>query len=133
MPVTPRTDIQSARPLGGIGNGQLQGVLQGLRDGQLGLRGGELRGEADFADQILGARDGLSGQPGRPRRGQDAEDGLHQGRLAAARGPDDGVQTPGKESGVGAVEDDGAFGARPDGEILAAQHWIVTLPQADLG
>ncbi len=48
------------------------------------------------------------------------------------RGPDDGIEPARQEAGVGTVEDDGAVGARPYGEILAAQHRLqscLTPPQ----
>ena len=114
--------FKAARTLGGVRHGELEGVLQRFGDGQLRLSGGELRSEADLADQVFGAGDPLAGQTGFAGRRQDAQDGLHQGRLAATRRPDDGVEAARQEAGVGAVEDDGAVITRLHGEILAAQH-----------
>ena len=108
--------------LGGIRHGELEGISQGLSDSQLGLRRGELRGETDLADEVFGTGDALAGETGFAGRRQDAQDGLHQGRLTATRRPDDGIEAAGKEAGVGAVEDDGAVVTRLHGEILAAQH-----------
>jgi hypothetical protein len=108
--------------LGGVRHGEFEGVSQGLGDGQLGLSRGELRGETDLADEVFGTGDALTGETGFTGRRQDAQDGLHQGRLAATRRPDDGIEAAGKEAGVGAVEDDGAVVTRLHGEILAAQH-----------
>ena len=123
--------LEATGPLRSVGYRQFEGVLQGFRDRQLGLGRGELRSETDLADEVFRTGDRLTGEARHSGRRQDAQDGLHQGRLTAARRPDDGVETSRKEAGVGAVEDDGAVGARPYGEILAAQHRLQScLPPA---
>jgi hypothetical protein len=114
--------FEASRTLGGIRHGKLEGVVQGLGDGQLGLSRGELRGETDLTDEVFGTSDPLAGETGFAGRRQDAEDRLHQGRLAATGGPDDGIEAARQEAGVGAVEDDGSVITRLHGEILAAQH-----------
>jgi len=78
--------------------------------------------ETDLADEVFGAGDALPGEAGLAGRRQDAEDRFHQRGLTATRRADDGVQSAGKEAGVGSVEDDGAVITRLHGEILATQH-----------
>ena len=85
--------LQTLGPHRRLGDGQAEGITKVFRDGQLGLGGGELGGEADPADEVLRAEDGLVAERGRSGRGQDAQDGLHQGGLATARGSDDRVET----------------------------------------
>ena len=124
--------LEATGPLGGVGHRQFKCVFKGFRDRQLRLSGGKLWGETDLPDEVLGAGDALAREAGFPGRRQDTQDGLHQGRLAATGRPDDGIEPAGQEAGVGAVEDDGAVGARPHGEVLAAQHRLqscLTPPQ----
>ena len=114
--------LQATGTFGGIRHGELEGILQGFGDGQLRLGRGELRGKTNFADEVLGAGDAIARETGFAGRRQDAEDGLHQGRLSATRRPDNGIEAARQEARIGPVEDDRAVGTRLHGEILAAQH-----------
>ena len=69
--------FEASRTLGGIRHGKLEGVFQGLGDGQLRLGRGELRGEPNLTDEVLGTGDALAGETGFAGLRQDAENRLH--------------------------------------------------------
>jgi hypothetical protein len=101
---------------------QTQRGLEGLADGELAVGDAELRSEGDLAQEGLAVGGGRAAQENFAAGGEDAEQALQQGGLAATRGSDERVESRGGEIGVGGADEGCGAGAGQDVERAAGEH-----------
>ncbi|MEY4489494.1 MAG: hypothetical protein RIQ79_2002, partial [Verrucomicrobiota bacterium] len=93
-----------------------------LGDGEFAVGDAELGGEGDLAQKFFGVGDAAAAQQDVASRGEDAEQALEQGGLAAAGRADEGMELSGGEIGVGTVHEGGGTGAGQDIKLTAGEH-----------